>query len=36
MFLGFISLIQSLMVAAIGLLLTSIAALVAWLIGKRI
>jgi hypothetical protein len=35
MFLGFISLIQSLMVAAIGLLLTGIAALVAWLVGKR-
>jgi len=35
MFLGFISLIQSLMVAAIGLLLTGIAALTAWLVGKR-
>ena len=35
MFLGFISLIQSLIVAAIGLLLTGIAALTAWLVVKR-
>ena len=35
MFLGFISLIQNLMVAAIGLLLICIAALTAWLVGKR-
>jgi len=35
MFLGFISLIQSLIVAVIGLLLTGIAALTAWLAAKR-
>jgi hypothetical protein len=34
-FLGFISLIQSLMVAVIGLLLTGIATLTAWLVGKQ-